>query len=124
MTDDPHDFRPPATRPPDVVAIPRPDPPARLLGYRPWDRPGSLHAHCDVDISGFQFFRVPIFVRADGTWSVGVPSAPELDGEGRHRIDENGKRLYWPLLKFSSRERRQRWERLVLNALADAGITP
>jgi hypothetical protein len=119
------DHLPPAIRQTDLPALPRqPGAGAKLLGYRPWDRPGAVRGHFGVDFSGWIVQHVPIFTRTDGSLSVGSPSAPEIDGEGRHRIGEDGKRLYWPLLRFRDRDARQRFVRSVLAALADAGVQP
>jgi hypothetical protein len=49
-------------------------------------------------------------------------SARELAAECRHRVDAIGKKQYWPLLRFRDRDARQRFERSVLGALADAGV--
>jgi hypothetical protein len=125
MPNDPSVPRPSAIRQPDLPALPRqPGDGAKLLTFRPWDRPGSLRGHADVDFSGWQVYRIAIFRRDDGSLSVGSPTAPELDAEGRHRIGDDGKRVYWPLIRFGSREARQRFERTVLAALAAAGVHP
>jgi hypothetical protein len=51
-------------------------------------------------------------------------SARELAAERRHRVDDIGKKRYWPLLRFRDRDARLRWERAVFAALTDAGVTP
>jgi hypothetical protein len=66
---------------------------------------------------------IPVFRRADGTLSVGVPSAPQLDREGRVKLKPDGKREYKASVSFETPEGRDRWQRLVLGALADAGVT-
>jgi hypothetical protein len=115
----------PTTRQNEVLPRPRqPGAGAKLLKYRPWDRPGSLSGHYDIDFSGWVVRRIPIFARADGALSVGSPSAPEIDGEGRHRIGRDGKRLYWPLIRFRDRDARGRFERADLSALDAADIAP
>jgi hypothetical protein len=51
-----------------------------------------------------------------------TPNAPEADAEGRIKL-RDGKKQYWPVLTFETPEARERWQRLVLGALAAAGIT-
>jgi hypothetical protein len=51
-------------------------------------------------------------------------SGSERDGEGRHRIGEDGRKLYWPMIRFKDRDARLRFEKAVLTALADAGVAP
>jgi hypothetical protein len=122
MPDDPS---PPAIRPQSLPALPRqPGDGAKLIAFRPWDRPGSLRGHADIDFAGWQVMRVPIFVRGDGSLSVGSPSAAEVDGDGRQRLGEGGKKQYWPLIRFRDRDARQRFERAVLGALDAAGVVP
>jgi hypothetical protein len=66
--------------------------------------------------------RHPVFRGADGSLSVGVPNAAQLDGEGRVKLKPDGKRDYKSIISFETTEGRERFQRLVLAALADAGI--
>ena len=74
---------------------------ARVVEWRPWPlQNSSLIGHCDVAFAGgWVVHGIPVFRRANGSLSVGVPSAAQLDAEGRGR-----------------------WQRLVGGALAEAGI--
>jgi len=53
--------------------------------------------------------------------SVGIPAAPELDGEGKVKL-RDGKRQYFKLLAFACADDRDRFQRAVLGALAEAGV--
>lgn len=103
----------------------RPDRPCRLVEWKPWalDNP-SLCGHATISFSGWTVHRVPLFRGRDGQLSVGSPSAPEIDVAGRVRTNDAGKRQYWPLLTFETKEAKARFERAVLAALADAGVVP
>lgn len=96
----------------------------RLLRYEPWPYPNDhLLGHADVDFDGWEIHRIPIFRRRDGMLSPGVPSAALLDRDGVQLRDDNGKRRYTLMMGFSA-EGKSRWERTILAALSDAGITP
>lgn len=96
----------------------------RLIEWKPWpfDNP-SLLGHCAVAFAGgWTVHQIPVFRRADGSLSAGVPNAAQLDSEGRIK-QRDGKRQYTPVLSFETAEARERWQRLVLGALALGGIT-
>ena len=67
--------------------------------------------------------QIPVFRGRDGHLSVGVPSAAHLDADGRVKM-RDGKKQYTAVLGFEHGEGRERWRRIVLGALADAGIVP
>lgn len=119
-------FPDPATRElaptPDAAALPV----AQLLEWKPWIRPDSrLVGHATVGFaSGLTIARIPVFRGTDGGVSVGVPSVPELDGEGRARTGSDGKRLYSPIVGFSSAAAKLRWQRVVLATLTASGLIP
>jgi hypothetical protein len=82
----------------------------------------SLFGRCTVSFGGLIVHDIPVF-RDPNTdaLSVGTPSTPQLDATGHVRVRE-GKRQYTPILSFETKEARERWSRIVLAALADAGI--
>jgi hypothetical protein len=96
---------------------------ARVVEWRPWpfDNP-SLIGHCAVAFAGgWVMHGIPMFRTKDGSLSVGVPNAAQLDAEGRIK-QRDGKRDYKSIVSFETTEGRERWQRLVLAALADAGV--
>jgi hypothetical protein len=79
--------------------------------------------HASVAFAGgWVVHGIPVFRRADSSLSVGVPNAAQLDAEGRIK-QRDGKRDYKSILSFETAEGRERWQRMVLGALAAGGIT-
>lgn len=98
--------------------------PCRLLEWKPVNDNVSLVGRCTVCFSGGWIVSgVPIFRRADGSLSPGTPSVPLLDANGLQLRDEHGKRAYAAIIKFESREARDRWDDAILTALRDGGVT-
>ena len=95
----------------------------RLIAWSPWPYPDSpLAGHAAVAFAGgINIVGVPIFRSSDGL-SVGVPTAARLDSEGRVRM-RDGKRVYDDTITFATGAARERWQRMVLGALAYGGIT-
>jgi hypothetical protein len=94
-----------------------------MTDWKPWLLgTSSLVGHVSVDFSGWVIHRVPVFRKADGSLSVGTPSAPEIDADGHVRM-RDGKRQYWPVITLENNEARERWQRAILAALAAGGIT-
>ena len=65
----------------------------RLAQWKPW--PGgnsSLVGHASVNFSGWVIHRVPVFRKGDGSLSVGTPTPPEIDADGRVKM-RDGKAL-------------------------------
>jgi hypothetical protein len=96
----------------------------RLIEWKPWpfDNP-SLLGHCAIAFSGgWCVNSIPIFRKGDGSLSVGVPNAAQIDSDGRIKV-RDGKRQYVAVLSFETAEGRARWQRMVLGALAAGGIT-
>jgi hypothetical protein len=95
----------------------------RLIRWTPWPFPNnSLIGHATVSFAGgWQVHKIPVFKKADGSLSVGTPSAAELDSEGRVRLREN-KKVYSAVITFETNDARNRWQHLILAALAAAGV--
>jgi hypothetical protein len=114
---------------PDKTVTLRDERPGRtrvaLASWTPWPHGvgGSLAGHADVDFSGWIVKAIPIFRKGDGTFSAGVPTMPEVDRDGIQLRDQNGKRRYGSLVRFSG-DGKERWQRIVLEALAAGGIAP
>jgi hypothetical protein len=99
--------------------------PARLVKWEPWTLPNpSLLGHATVDFHGWQIAGIPIFRTTKlGGVSVGVPNAAVVK-DGKQVEDERGKRRWNAVVTFANREARERWDRTVLQAIADAGLEP
>jgi hypothetical protein len=95
----------------------------RLVEWKPWSQPNpSLVGHCAVAFfGGWVVHSIPTFRRSDGSLSVGVPNAAQLDTNGHIKL-RDGKRDYKSILTFETAAARERWQRMVLAALSDAGI--
>jgi hypothetical protein len=48
---------------------------------------------------------------------IGLPSKPQLDKDGRHRVDERGKRLYSPCIEIPDRKTEERFQAAALVAV-------
>jgi hypothetical protein len=83
----------------------------RLLEWRALANSSTaLAGHVTAEMpSGMIIPDIPAFRRADGSLSVGVPSKPLVDGEGRQLRDDAGKRRYAPVISFASPAVKTRW---------------
>jgi hypothetical protein len=97
----------------------------RLVDWKPVDGNPSLAGRATIAFAGGWIVgSIPVFRRGDGSLSAGAPSMPLLDANGQHMRDEAGKKRYAAIITFTDRDARGRWERAVLGALRDGGITP
>jgi hypothetical protein len=96
----------------------------RLLEWRALANSSTtLAGHVTAEMpSGMIIPDIPAFRRADGSLSVGVPSKPLVDGEGRQLRDDAGKRRYAPVLSFASPAVRTRWSAAIVALLESEGI--
>lgn len=100
---------------------------ARVLNWAPVDGNPALLGRVTIAFAGGWIVNsIPVFKRADGSLTAGVPSAPIVGSDGVHQRDEAGKKRYAPLIGFSDRDARARWEIMILAALeaASIGATP
>jgi hypothetical protein len=96
----------------------------RLLQWTPVENNPSLIGRATIAFAGgWVVVGIPIFRRAGGSLSAGVPNSAQLDAEGRVKV-RDGKRQYTSILTFETAEAKARWQRAVLAALSDAGIGP
>ena len=96
----------------------------RLLAVEPWpfENP-SLIGHCSIAFAGgWQVHRIPVFRKADGSLSVGTPDAADVDRDGRIKLKPDGKKSYGEIITFETTEARERWQRMIQAALAEAGV--
>jgi hypothetical protein len=93
-----------------------------LVTWRKWEGENpKLAGHCDINFGGITILGIPVFLNNDGTWAVGVPATPKLDGEGRVKL-RYGRAQYFPVIGFETDRDRERWTNAVLGALMSAGI--
>jgi hypothetical protein len=93
----------------------------RLVQWAPFKNNPSLIGRATIAFAGgWIVVGIPIFRSKDGL-SVGVPNAAQLDAEGRIKI-RDGKKQYTSVVTFETAEARERSRRLVLAALAQAGV--
>lgn len=93
---------------------------AVLLHWVPSPSSGSLAGRATIDFHGWVVNGIPVFHGRDGGKpSVGVPSAPEVRDGQHHVVD--GKKQYRPMMNFTGTGK-ARWEHMVLEALARAGV--
>jgi hypothetical protein len=94
----------------------------RLVQWIPWPFPNpSLLGHCAIAFAGgWVVHQIPVFRSKDGL-SVGVPNAAQIDSDGRIKL-RDGKKQYTSVLTFETAEAKARWGRMVLGALAEAGV--
>jgi hypothetical protein len=95
----------------------------RLVQWTPWPFPNpSLIGHCSIAFAGgWQVHRIPVFRKADGSLSVGTPDAAGVDRDGRIKLKPDGKKSYGKVT-FETTEARERWQRMIQAALAEAGV--
>lgn len=109
----------------DLAERPPPSGGARLVNWTPRSGTSSLIGLATVGFpGGWTVGQIPIFRDKEGALSAGSPSAAELDRDGRVRVDGEGKRIYAKLIKFEGNAAFERWNSMVLGALAEAGIRP
>jgi hypothetical protein len=67
--------------------------------------------------SGFVFRECALHVKGERRW-IGLPSKPQIDAEGRHRIDPaTSKRLYVPIVEVVGKDERARFQKTALAAV-------
>jgi hypothetical protein len=94
----------------------------RVIDWKPFDTGGLIGKATITFAGGWTVAGIPIFRRADGSLSAGTPDAPLVDASGNQLRDAEGKRRYSKIISFENAAARDRWNRAVLAALADAGI--
>jgi hypothetical protein len=96
----------------------------RLMQWTPWPFPNpSLIGHCSIAFAGgWVVHRIPVFRKADGSLSAGTPDAADVDRDGRIKLKPDGKKSYGKVITFETNEARERWQRMIQVALAEAGV--
>jgi hypothetical protein len=67
--------------------------------------------------SGLVLRECALHAKGDKRW-IGLPSKPQIDAEGRHRIDPStGKKAYSPVVEITGSEARRRFQKAALEAV-------
>jgi hypothetical protein len=82
---------------------PSPAPRMRLLAWRPMVK-NSLHGFATVELpSELQISDIPLLQSHGKAWA-SLPGKPQIDAEGRHKRDINGRPSYVKILEWRDRE--------------------
>ena len=86
--------------------------------WRPLEK-NTLRGFCTLVLSpsGLVLRECTLHVNADRRW-IGLPSKPQLDADGKHRIDPStGKKAYSPIVELMGKEERARFQRAATDAV-------
>jgi hypothetical protein len=88
----------------------------RAYGWRPLSS-GTLQGFFDIELaSGLRLNDLTLHEQNGKRW-VGLPGKPQLDSDGRHRIGDNGKKLWSPVVEIPDRATRDRFTAEALAAV-------
>jgi hypothetical protein len=92
----------------------------RLIKFRPLER-GALRGFANIELPiGLRIDDIPILVSSGKAWA-SLPAKPQLDQDGRHKRDANGKPAYVAMLRWRDREVANRFSAAVIELVRDAG---
>jgi hypothetical protein len=92
---------------------PRPATRMRLLAWRPTVK-NSLRGFADLKLPiGLKIHDVPVWLGPNGAWA-SLPSKPQIDKQGRQKVDANDRGLYVPLLEWRDKALRDRFSAAVV----------
>jgi hypothetical protein len=97
---------------------PPPSPSITASDWRPMVR-NTLRGFVTLTLrpSGLVLRECAAHEQGERRW-IGLPGKPQLDQDGRHRIDPaTGKKLYTPVVEILGKEERDRFQRLALAAV-------
>ncbi len=91
-----------------------------VLQWTPCRKGTSLRGFATVEFpSGLRLADVAVHVaETNGHCWASPPARPVLDRDGRHKLGDDGKRVWQPLVSFQTRELADRFSRAVLDAVA------
>jgi hypothetical protein len=85
----------------------------RLVGWRLM-RKGSLRGFATVELPiGLKIHDVPVLISSGKPWAA-LPSKPQIDKEGRHKTDVNGKAAYVLIFEWKDRDLSDRFSQAVV----------
>jgi hypothetical protein len=87
---------------PRPTTAPNSSPPKMRLREWRWVRKSKLLGFATVELpNGLVICDAPVMAGTGGPWAT-LPAKPELDRDGRRKLDANGKPIYTPALRWSS----------------------
>jgi hypothetical protein len=103
-------------RPPKRESVAKPSRLMVATDWRPVEK-GTLRGFFSLRLpSGIRLRDCALHSQGDSRW-IGLPGKPQIDAEGRHRIDPaTGKKAYTPTVEIS-RERREAFQAQALAAV-------
>jgi hypothetical protein len=85
----------------------------RLIAWKPLVK-NSLRGFATVELPiGLKISDVPVLISNGKTWA-SLPSKPQLDRDGQHKRDVNGKATYSPILEWKDRDLSDRFSQAVV----------
>jgi hypothetical protein len=98
---------------------PRPAPKMRLLAWKAVVK-NSLRGFVDIELpNGLNIFGIALMVGRNGPWA-SLPAKPQIDKDGRQKLDANSKAAYAPTLEWRDRELADRFSDAVVAILLEA----
>jgi hypothetical protein len=100
---------------------PRPDvgaarPKIRLISWKPLVK-NSLRGFAAVELPiGLKIADIPVLVSNGKAWA-SLPSKPQVDKDGQHKRDTNGKPAYTPILEWRDRNLSDRFSAAVVDLI-------
>jgi hypothetical protein len=91
----------------------------RLISWKPLLK-GALRGFATVELPiGLTIADIPVLVSHGVPWAT-LPSKPQLDQDGRHRRDANGKPAYSPILRWRDKDLSNRFSATVVELVRAA----
>jgi hypothetical protein len=86
--------------------------------WRPYEKNTLLgFLTLKLEPSGLVLREYALHEKAERRW-IALPSKPQVDSEGRHRVDPStGKKLYFPVVEITGTEARRRFQEAALAAV-------
>jgi hypothetical protein len=103
----------------------------RLISFKPLVK-NSLRGFATIELPiGLKISDIPVLISHNKAWA-SLPSKPQLDRDGQHKKDINGKPAYTAMLEWRDRDLADRFSQAVVelvkavhpNAFDDAGGEP
>jgi hypothetical protein len=105
----------------EAAAWGRPEPRRmRLISFKPIEK-GSLCGFASIELPiGLLIDDIPVLVSNGKAWA-SLPAKPQLDQDGRHKRDVNGKLAYTAFLRWRDRDMAARFSAAIVELVREAG---